>query len=836
MPPLRLLLLDAPSNDAERVAAALRQAGYPAEIIRAATEAEFLVGLEAAPDLILAATAHAPGALKALELLAGRYATVPLIVLSDGLSDEEAVACLHRGAVDYVRRDRLERLGDAVDRARALAERDRIERTLRENEERYRAVVEQTIEGIYLFDPDTRRLIEANDAFLQLLGYAPEDVAQLTLYDLVAADRDSIDANVQRVTEQRRYLVGERPYRRKDGAVIEVEVKANLVTYLGRQIICVFVRDVTERKHWERELQRRNAEAATLNEIGHALSRLASTDEIVHLIQTTLAQVLGDHDVYIALYDEAAKTISFPVYFIQGQPISPAPRPLSNGITDYVIRTRAPLLIPHHVPETLAHLGIEAYGQMCASYLGVPMLASGKVIGVLATQDYERAYAHTLGQLELFSTIAAQAAIAIENARLYTAAQQQLAERIGAEAELAALYSASAQLLNPGETPQAVAEQIVRVVTHEFEFADCGVMLVDEAAGELRRLARAGKFQVTASAPLRLNGSGLTVTAVHTGQSAYAPDVLNDPRYIANFDRTRSEIAVPLHAGGRVIGVLDLQSAELDAFDERARRIIIAFAERAAPALAHALLVERLDQARHAAEEASQLKSEFLANTSHELRTPLTAILGALNLYLNHLYDTAEEAQGYVQLAHDSAKTLLNIVNDLLDIARIEAGKVTVTPQAVDIANLLAEVYMLMWVQAEAKGIHLDAQLPAQPLLAWADPEKTKQILINLVGNAIKFTERGSVSLRVTAGADQRVSILVQDTGIGIAPDKQGRLFQPFVQADGTTTRRYGGTGLGLSISRRLAEMMAGTLTLYSAGEGQGSTFTFTLPLTDAAA
>jgi signal transduction histidine kinase len=312
----------------------------------------------------------------------------------------------------------------------------------------------------------------------------------------------------------------------------------------------------------------------------------------------------------------------------------------------------------------------------------------------------------------------------------------------------------------------------------------------------------------------------------------YAPDVAADGRYLANVAWTRSELAVPLRHGGKVIGVLDLQSDEPDAFDERARRIIAAFAERAEMALANARLVARLEQARQLAEDSSRLKSEFLANTSHELRTPLTAILGALNLVVNDECDTPEEKARFTRIAYDSARNLLSIVNDLLDIARIEAGKMVVRPEAVSLAALLGDVYLLMWATAEAKGLALEMDLPGPEVQVWADPEKLKQILINLVGNALKFTERGRVRVQGRA-LERRAEIAVSDTGIGIPLEKQAHLFEPFVQADGTTTRRYGGTGLGLSISRRLAELMGGVLSLHSAGLGQGSTFRLTLPLLD---
>lgn len=412
--------------------------------------------------------------------------------------------------------------------------------------------------------------------------------------------------------------------------------------------------------------------------------------------------------------------------------------------------------------------------------------------------------------------------------------KQREAELAQQTSELSALYRASAQLMNPGEDVAAVCDQIVRALTREFAFADCGMMLVDEEAGELRRVARAGPYQVRTQAPLYLDGRGLTVAAVQLNQVVYAPDVGRDARYIPNESRTRSELVVPLRAQGRVIGVLDLQSDELNAFDARALRIITAFAERAELALANAQLVDRLNQARQAAEEANRLKSEFLANTSHELRTPLTGILGSLGLILNEDVRSPDEARQFAQIAYDSARHLLNIVNDLLDIAKIEAGKMTVRLEAVELTTLLVDIHMLMWASANSKHLALEIPLPESKIRVVADQEKLKQILINLIGNAIKFTEHGGVTVQTTVDDAARcVRVAVIDTGIGIPPEKQSQLFRPFVQAEGGTTRKYGGTGLGLSISRHLTELMGGALTLHSAGAGKGSTFTLTLPLAE---
>lgn len=404
--------------------------------------------------------------------------------------------------------------------------------------------------------------------------------------------------------------------------------------------------------------------------------------------------------------------------------------------------------------------------------------------------------------------------------------------------ELAALYRASTPLAKADDLLH-LGTLIAQAVTHEFDSVDCGLLLVNETGTELNHLARAGRLLVPPPPPLPLSGPGLTVAAVNSAQLAYAPDVEADPRYLPGALPIRSELVVPLRVsdvhhpdGYRVIGVLDLHSPEPAAFDERTRRILTAFAERAALALENAQLLQRLQSARETAEQANRLKSEFLANTSHELRTPLAAILGLLGLVLEDMYDSPEEVREFIRLTHTSAQHLLRIVNDVLDLAKIEAGRFDLQLEVVPVSALLQDVHLFLRPQAEQKQLSFEVESAETPWLVLADPAKTHQILLNLVGNALKFTEQGEVRLRAWVEAPiNRVHIVVRDTGIGIPLEGQSQLFQPFVQADGSTTRRYGGTGLGLHISRRLAELMGGTISLYSAGVNQGTEVTLTLPL-----
>jgi signal transduction histidine kinase len=340
-------------------------------------------------------------------------------------------------------------------------------------------------------------------------------------------------------------------------------------------------------------------------------------------------------------------------------------------------------------------------------------------------------------------------------------------------------------------------------------------------------------YQVTAPLP---EEPTITQAVIKAQRTLIIEDALASPyispRLAAAFP-IRSCLGIPLMAGDQILGACIIAFHQPHHFNLDEVMRSEQAAGQVALGVANGQLLLRLEQARKVAEEASRLKSEFLANTSHELRTPLNGILGSLKLVLDDLCDTPEEERQFVGTAYEAARRLLRIIDDLLDIAKIEAGKMEVALQAVDVAPLLLDVYNLTQAQAGQKGLAFAVEAPpATAPRVWANAESLRQILLNLVGNALKFTERGHVRVRSRVEPGQRqMHLLVEDTGIGIAPEAQARLFAPFVQADGSTTRQYGGTGLGLSISRRLAELMGGTLTLHSAGEGQGSTFTLTLPL-----
>ncbi|MEL6442107.1 MAG: ATP-binding protein [Cyanobacteria bacterium J06621_8] len=266
-------------------------------------------------------------------------------------------------------------------------------------------------------------------------------------------------------------------------------------------------------------------------------------------------------------------------------------------------------------------------------------------------------------------------------------------------------------------------------------------------------------------------------------------------------------------------------------------------AEQVEAAVSLAKLYREVEQASIQAEEASRLKSDFLANTSHELRTPLNGIIGFLKLLLEGMADDPEEQREFMEEAYKSSIHLLNLINDILDIAKIEAGKMDLELTEIELDELFQDVDNLIHTQAKQKGLNFQIKSPRTltPITLYGNYQRLLQVMLNLIGNGIKFTKEGGIIVSAEVNNKKvefqgrefpgMVKISVADTGIGVSLEKQNKLFENFYQVDGSRTKSYGGTGLGLAISQKLVEAMGGSVYFYSMGDSLGSTVTFTVPL-----
>jgi PAS domain S-box-containing protein len=417
---------------------------------------------------------------------------------------------------------------------------------------------------------------------------------------------------------------------------------------------------------------------------------------------------------------------------------------------------------------------------------------------------------------------------------IYAAARDVTAQR-AAEAALrtradllAELVEIQAEVAAAGPDPESVMRLVAERACRLTGAAGAGVAVPDGDGLVYRVVAGAGRAVEGIRYPL---AGSLTALCLRTGQVQRTDDWPLDPRVdpaVIVAGDVRSLAVAPLRHKGTVVGALTILSPAPRAFGDHDVHALRLLAGLVGGSLVHAEAFAALRAAKEAAEEAGRLKAAFLSTVTHELRTPMTSVQGYLELLLDGAVgELSAEQQGFVAIVHANAHRLTGLINDVLDLAKIEAGRMEARPAAVDLAEVVGHVRAVLAPQAAAKGIALAAAVPVGLPAAWADPDHVHQVLLNLVGNAVKFTERGGVTIRAGA-ADGWVELAVADSGVGIAPEALPHIFDEFRQADGTTTRRFGGTGLGLAIAKKLAELQGGTIAATST-PGEGSTFTLRL-------
>jgi signal transduction histidine kinase len=421
----------------------------------------------------------------------------------------------------------------------------------------------------------------------------------------------------------------------------------------------------------------------------------------------------------------------------------------------------------------------------------------------------------------------------------YATLEQRVEDRTRELSESLEQQTATAEVLRVISQSPTDVEPVLRAVAaaaRRFCGGDDATIVLREGT-DLVQVAHDGSLLLIANARFPFDRSSTVGHATLEGTTVHIPDVTSlAPSEYAFTQALSGEVGVrallvaPMLREEGAIGCIVLRRPEPGAFTPRQVELLETFAAQAVIAIENVRLFNEIRDKSRQLEVASQHKSQFLANMSHELRTPLNAIIGYTEMLADGLYgDLGEKAQGVLERVQTNSRHLLGLINDVLDLSKIEAGQLVLAMEDYSVADMVGTVLAATDSLARAKDLKLESHVAAGLPTGTGDARRLSQVLLNLVGNAIKFTDRGGVEIRAAQAAD-RFEISVVDSGPGIAPADQARIFDEFQQVDNTSTRKKGGTGLGLSISRRIVELHGGRIIVQSE-VGKGSTFTVSIPI-----
>ena len=719
----------------------------------------------------------------------------------------------------------------------------------------YERLIESSVDGIFAFDNECRYTVW-NPAMEVIFGLSHLQTLGKRAFDVFPSLKETgedhffFEALAGKTVE-----AGERPYViPQTGEQRFFETHYSPLLAESGAIIggLAIMRDITRRKQVEEALRRQNDYLAALQETALQLtSQLELTELMADMIRRVCALV-GTRHAFIALV--AADSSAIVIRFGSGvfRDLIGLRLVLGQGLSGTVWQTSQPVVVDNY--QGLPGLGLD----VLHAWAVMPLVKGSQVIGVIGVARTEEDGPFSEDEIAPLKQFAQLASIALDNAQLYEAAQQELAERARAEAALrqahdelemrvqertAELAATNAELVRARDIAEASARENARLYLEAssqkqyFEalmnFSPLAVITLDSdnhivaCNPAFEQLFGYSQAEIVGRNFIDVLGSPENLADINSNishlQQGEVTQTVSRRRHKNGTLIDVEILAAPIKVEGRQVGIYGMYQ------DIRER-------EQA---------MEALEQARAAAEAANQAKSAFLAMMSHEIRTPMNAIIGMTGLLLDT--ELTAEQRDYAETVRASSDALLTIINDILDFSKIEAGKLELERQPFDLRECMESALDLLGSRASEKGLDLAYQLDEQvPPAIYGDVTRLRQILVNLLSNAVKFTEAGEVVISVEAKATQEAQdgrtqrqdahevpfyelhFAVRDTGIGISEEGKARLFRSFSQGDASTTRRYGGTGLGLAISKRLAELMGGTMWVESQ-PGVGSTFHFTL-------
>ena len=508
---------------------------------------------------------------------------------------------------------------------------------------------------------------------------------------------------------------------------------------------------------------------------------------------------------------------------------------VGQGIAGWVAQHGHPLLVPdarsdpRWCPEVDADTEYETKSILC-----VPVKTKDGTIGVIEILNPVGGRQFTLDDLHLLEPIAAFLLIAVESAYWHRQMQQR-------SEEVSMLYTLAQKMTSNPDLP-VILDAVVNIVKRVLDCRGCCIFLLDEEIKELRIRAAVG-IALEGLENIRMHvGEGVSGQVVQQVVERAKPIYIPDTRQETDFQyfnpEIRSLLVVPLITQDRVMGTLSVDDLKVNAFSADVGRLLTIAAAQAAVAIENTLLFERLKERAKKLEEAytelqevNRKKDEFVQNVSHELRTPLTPMKSCIENMLSGMYGPLTDKQrARLEIALASAREEDQLIENLLDLARIQEDRATLELEDDSIAKIVHDVISVFEYDAHQKRVALKKKLPEEdPLEILMDVGKVKQILTNLVSNALKFTSTGGCITVAVLNRDREVEVRVEDTGIGIPKQELDKIFDRFYQVDSSLTRKVGGAGIGLNIAREYVEMHRGRIWVQSE-VGKGSTFFFTLP------
>ncbi len=576
--------------------------------------------------------------------------------------------------------------------------------------------------------------------------------------------------------------------------------------------------------------ERRAEELSALNEMGRAINARLDVDRLLEEIRRQASRLVDVSNFCVALLDEETGQLTFPLCHRDGRIEKDPARKHEERLIRYVVSAQKPILLDDISQESQA-MGLGDIDHPSLSWLGVPMIVGEKVLGVIALHNYDQRNAFDSGHAEILRMIASQAAVALENARLYQKTRQQ-AETFRVLAEI------SQRLTRPA-APEDVLSPLLELLAPIISFDGYALYLYEAQPVERMRIIAA--LELTLEERERAEQTALERHpgwVVRNRKTLRVEDTSADSR--VHYLRTRpprSILHAPLRYEDRCLGVIALGRFGPPPFNEAEERLLQAIADQAAVAVENTRLyqelkerAEQLHQAYEELRDTDRQRAEFVQDVSHDLRAPLTFIKGYVTLALQgDLGPLTEQMRESMRIVLEKTSLLARMAEDIVMLEHPEISLDTLAP--ISLPNLVRAALRGAEATAQATHVTLRAETPADLPQVLADSRKLMQVFDNLISNAIKYSPDGGTVTVSVQDRDDAIQVAVQDEGIGIPEEAQARIFERFYEVDPSRTRRFGSVGLGLAIVKEVIASHGGKVWVESK-VGRGSTFYFTLPKT----